>query len=160
MAEFKINTSQVEGLIRSACVLAGATPEQAESACRAWFTENVPPLSVEYRPGHLDARMPGGAFVQSGVISPSFIQQYLKEGGEAVCRMVGPFSQVSLPLSPPRQQSQIPSEERLDLLQQLEFEDWVEIDGNVMQPADAIGELITEVRRMRAELTRTRTHSC
>lgn len=94
MAEFKITTEQVRELVRSACVLAGATAAQAEQACEDWFEQNVPQLTVEYRPGHLDKRLPGGAFIGADVIAPSFIEQYLAEGGEAVSRQVGQYSQV------------------------------------------------------------------
>lgn len=98
MAEFTITTEQVQGLIRSACVLAGATAEEADAACRSWFAEHAPPLAIEYRPGRLDPRMPDGALVEAGVISPDYIAQYLADGGEAVSRLVGVYAQAVAPL--------------------------------------------------------------
>lgn len=53
-----------------------------------------PKLRWEYRHGHLDSRAEDGAFVQSAVIAPSHVQQYIREGGKVLRRLVGPWEEV------------------------------------------------------------------
>ena len=46
---------------------------------------------IEHRPGRMDARKRGGAFVGSSVIAPGYVGQYIAEGGSVVSRRVGPW---------------------------------------------------------------------
>lgn len=52
-------------------------------------------LPWEYSPGHRWVDRDGVEhwFVQSGVIAPGYVEQYLKEGGEVVRRRVGPYEE-------------------------------------------------------------------
>ena len=50
-------------------------------------------MTLEYRPGYRWVDRDGGEhwFVQSGVIAPDYVDEYVREGGEVVCREVGPW---------------------------------------------------------------------
>ena len=50
-----------------------------------------PELEWEYQPGHIDHNRDGGAFVQGSTIAPSYVQQYVAEGGKAIKRKVSPW---------------------------------------------------------------------
>lgn len=66
----------------------------AEGNLDASTLTDPPTLRWEYSPGHLDHRVEGGAFVRSSVIAPTYVQQYISEGGEVLRRLVGPWEEV------------------------------------------------------------------